>query len=68
MLAMEITVNYGTYITDWDKCESSVVYDLAATSCWHLDLMVEGKGFAAEALRRSPNDEQLKENLALFPS
>lgn len=67
LFAMEITVNHATYITDWDKCESSLVFDLAALSCWHLNLMVEGKAFAVEALRRSPTDERLKENLGLFP-
>jgi glycosyltransferase involved in cell wall biosynthesis len=63
--ALSITKSTGSYLTEPESWGYSL-YDLGAISAYSLSLFADSKRYAMKALHLSPNDERLKNNLALI--
>ncbi len=63
--ALAITRRPMSYISEADSW-GSLPEDLAAIACYHLGQMQDAAAYGREAVKKSPSDERLKENLRWY--
>ena len=63
--ALDITQRPLTYLSD-SRCWGSLPYDLGAIAAWHMELNAQALEWGQQAVRLSPKDKRLKENLNIY--